>query len=265
MIFEDLLIPQLMQFFAKYLQGSGLTSAEAHERGPFEFAKWLRNLLPATTTSDAVDFIIDDYGVFEEESEEFEEESEESEVEEAVHIISHLAHSDDNCDWLIPYWSRLITSFRKPPQHSIVELYAAFVVRWEDGHVLPFVCVVPEELIQPKGAINDQLLVHIADVFSSQFADLLTNCSADDLYTLQSGALSRDAIKRVLSLARDGVLNVEDSERPPLRRALRFLRAVSLPLLPPDALRKATKNLGGKPVYKSDWRIFPIGGEEDEK
>lgn len=260
MISEDLLIPHLMQFFAQYLQGAGLTSAEAHERGPYEFVKWLRDSLPPIPMSDSTDFLLDD-----DDADVFDEEDEEAEVEEAVHIISHLAHHDDNCDWLIPYWSRLITSFRKPPQHSIVELYAAFVMRWEDGHVLPFVCVVPERLIQPKGAINDQLLVHIADVFSSQFSDLLTNCSADDLHTLQSGLLSRDAIKKVLAIARDAVLNVEEKERPSLRRALRFLRAVSLPLLPPDAIRKAIRSLGGERVSKSDWRIFPIGGEEDEK
>lgn len=259
MISEDLLIPHLMQFFAQYLQGAGLTSAEAHERGPSEFVKWLRDALPPIPMTDSTDFLFDD------DADVFDEEDEESEVDEAVHIISHLAHNDDNCDWLAPYWSRLITSFRKPPQHSIVELYAAFVMRWEDGHVLPFVCVVPERLIQPKGAINDQLLVHIADVFSSQFSDLLTNCSADDLYTLQSGLLSRGAIKKVLAIARDAVLNVEEKERPSLRRALRFLRAVSLPLLPPDAVRKAVRNLDGKRVSKSDWRIFPIGGEEDEK
>lgn len=268
---EDFLFPYLARFFEHYLSELGLTSAEAYDRGPSEFISWMREHIPPPEVFTDVDEELHETDLSWEEEEEEEEEfplldDDESEAVdvEPLHIIRHLINDTDP-DWIVPYWGRLVTSFRKPPTHPMVELYAAFVVRWGDGHVFPFVCVVPEDLVRPEGAINDQLLVHIVDVFSTQFAELLTSRSADDLYKLQSGLISKDSIKKVLRLARKGVLEVPEEERPPLRRALRFLRTVSLPTLPPQALRKAAKSLLPNLKLDTDWRIFPIGEEDEEK
>ena len=260
MMYEDLLIPRLMHFFAHYLKTSSISSSEAHELGSDAFIMWLRKyLLPPDSSPDS-EVVLEEW---EEEAEDDEEmEDSDAEDEEALHILRHLVH-ESNPEWLAPYWGRLITSFRKAPKHIIAELYAAFVVRWEDGHILPFVCSVPEMLIQPKGSVNDQLLMHISEVFSTQFAELLTNRSADELHELQSGLLSKDIIKKVLRLARDAVADVPKEERVPLYRALRFLRAVSLPLLPPEALHRASESLTPEPISKLDWRIFPIEEEEE--
>lgn len=266
---EDFLFPYLARFFEHYLSELGLTSAEAYDRGPGEFTSWLSSQLPPI--ENFPDTKEEEYETdFDwDEEEEFPllegtEDEADSEDVEPLHILRHLL-GDSDSDWILPYWGRLITSFRKAPTHPMVELYAAFVVRWGDGHVFPFVCVVPEDLVRPEGAINDQLLVHIVDVFSTQFAELLTSRSADDLYKLQSGLISKDSIKKVLRLARKGVLEVPEEERPPLRRALRFLRTVSLPTLPPEALRKAAKSLLPNLKLDTDWRIFPIGEEDEEK
>jgi len=264
MMYEDLLLPRLMHFFAHYLKASNVSSSEAHELGPDAFVTWLRkSLLPPDSSPDP-EVVLEEWEEEEEEEEEEYEEREDldAEDEEALHILRHLVH-ESNPEWLAPYWGRLITSFRKAPKHLIAELYAAFVVRWEDGHLLPFVCSVPEMLIQPKGSINDQLLMHISEIFSSQFVELLTNRSVDELHELQSGLLSKDTIRKVLRLARDAVEDVPKEERVPLQRALRFLRAVSLPLLPPEALHRASQSLGPKPVSKPDWRVFPIEEEEE--
>jgi len=260
---EDFLFPYLARFFEHYLGELSITSAEAYDRGPAEFTSWLRSQLPPVETfPDAKEKAYETESDWEEEEEEGGGGEIDSDDVEPAQIIRHLI-SDPNSAWIFPYWGRLITSFRKAPTHPIVELYAAFVVRWGDGHVFPFMCVVPEELVRPEGAINDQLLVHIVDVFSTQFAELLTSRSADDLYKLQSGLISKDSIKKVLRLARKEVLKAPEEERPTLRRALRFLRTVSLPTLPPEAFRKAAKNLLPNLELNTDWRIFPIG-EEDE-
>jgi len=261
MISEDFLFPYLVSFFSKYLGELGITSAEAHSRGPSEFVRWLQKSLPRPE-------------VLEDEEESFpllegveyeEEEDEEGESStEAVHILTHLCREKDY-DWLNPYWSRLVTSFRRPPRYPIAGLYGVFVTRWEDKYVLPFVCAVPEQLVQPKGSINDHLLSHISEVFAIQFSELLTDRSADDLHDLQGGPLPKEAIEKVLLLARTEVLKQPKKEHSVLRRALRFLMAIGLPPLPPDALRKASQTLGPKKVSKSDWRIFPIEGEEEGK
>lgn len=272
MMSEDFLFPYLARFFAHYLGELNLTSADAHQQGPDAFVSWLSKHIPSPESpSDSEDVFdeADDLDL-EWEEEEFpllegsDDDAAESVDVEPLHIIRHLVNDSDP-EWLFPYWGRLITSFREVPTHPIVELYAAFVVRWGDGHVLPFVCVVPENLVRPQGTINDQLLVHIADVFSTQFVELLTSRSADELYELQSGLIHRDVIKKVLALARDAILDVPEEERNSLRRALRFLRAVSLPLLPPEALRKAADNLFPDARPKSDWRVFPIEEEDEEK
>ena len=265
MMHEDFLFPYLARFFEHYLGELSITSAEAYDRGPAEFTSWLRKQLPPVETfPDAKEEAYETDLDWEDEEEEEEGDEADSEDVEPLHILRHLL-GDPDSDWILPYWGRLITSFRKAPTHPMVELYAAFVVRWGDGHVFPFVCVVPEDLVRPEGAINDQLLVHIVDVFSTQFAELLTSRSADDLYKLQSGLISKDSIKKVLRLARKEVLKVPEEERPPLRRALRFLRTVSLPTLPPEALRKAAKSLLPNLELNTDWRIFPIGEEDEEK
>ena len=261
MMQEDFLFPHLARFFAFYLGELNITSADAYERGPSAFTEWLSKHIPSPEAPPSPDEILDDVDAAWEEEEE---EGSPPEDMEPLHIVRHLL-SDSTSEWLSPYWGRLITSFREVPTHPIVELYAAFVVRWDDGHVLPFVCVVPETLVRPQGTINDQLLVHIVDVFSSQFVELLTSRSADDLYELQSGLIHRDVIKKVLGLTKEAILNMPEEERAPLRRALRFLRAVSLPLLPPEALRKAADNLFPELKSKTDWRIFPIGEEGEEK
>jgi hypothetical protein len=261
MMHEDFLFPYLARFFAFYLGELNITSADAYERGPNTFADWLRKHIPSDEAPPSSEEILDEADVV------WEEEEEDTHTEddmEPLHIIRHLL-SDQTSEWLSPYWGRLITSFREVPTHPIVEIYAAFVVRWDDGHVLPFVSVVPENLVRPQGTINDQLLVHLVDVFSSQFVELLTSHSADDLYELQSGLIHRDVIKKVLRLAKEAILNMPEEERVPLHHALRFLRAVSLPLLPPEALRKAAENLLPDLKSKPDWRIFPIGGEDEEK
>ena len=262
MMHEDFLFPYLARFFSHYLKELNITSADAYEQGFGAFAEWLREHISPLEVSSNFEEVLDDSDVAWEEDEE-EEEYNTEEIE-PLHIIRHLV-GDPTSEWLSPYWGRLITSFRQAPKHPVVELHAAFVVRWGDGHVLPFVCVVPENLVRPQGTINDQLLVHIVDVFSSQFIELLTSRSVDDLYRLQSGLIHRDVIKKVLVMARDAILNVPEAERVPLRRALKFLRAVSLPLPPPEALRKASENLFPELRSKSDWRIFPIGDEDEEK
>jgi len=256
MISDDFLFPHLMHLFAQYLRESDLTSEEAHEKGPFAFVKWLEMALPKTDVGE--DFEDD-------ESEEFvEEEEEPTEAQEAVHVLNHLVATGD-VDWLSPYWGRLITSFRRKSRHSLVEFYGTLVARWSDGYAFPFVCVVPEQFVHPHGTINDQLLLHISEVFNTQFTDLLTNKSSDRLHDIQPGPISKESIKKVLALATQAVVELPEEERPLLQRALRFLRAVSLPALPPDALRNASRSLGPKSVSKTDWRIFPIEDNDEEK
>ena len=262
MISDDFLFPHLMSFIALYMEDFEITSGEAHSRGPSEFVKWLENSLTRLQPTEEEE---ESFPLLE--GVEYEEEEDEEEAEspaEAVHILKHLCREKDY-EWLEPYWGRLITAHRSPPKHTISGIYGAFVIRWEDKYTLPFVCTVPEQLVQPRGAINDHLLSHIVEVFAVQFSELLTGRSADELHELQSGSLPKEAIEKVLMLARDAVLKSPKKDRAILRRALRFLMAVGLPPVPPDALRKASQSLGPKTVSKSDWRIFPIEGEEEGK
>lgn len=255
MISDDFLFPHLMHLFAGYLRELDLTSEQAHEKGPFAFIKWLEVALPQGDAAEGL----------EEESEEFAEEEEgPTEAQEAAHIINHLVDGGD-IDWLAPYWGRLITSFRKKPRNSVVEFHGTLVARWSDGYAFPFVCVVPEQFIHPPGTMNDSLMLHIAEVFSSQFNDLLTEKSSDKLHDIQDGPISRESLKKVLALATQAVNELPAESQAALQRALRFLRAVSIPALPPDALRNASRSLGPKFVSKTDWRVFPIEGEDEEK
>ena len=256
MISDDFLFPHIVRLFAGYLRELDLTSEQAHEKGPFAFLKWLETALPQSAAAED----------FEEESEEFAEPEEEglTEDQEAAHIISHLVVSGD-VDWLSPYWGRLITSFRKKSRNSVVEFHGTLVARWSDGYAFPFVCVVPEQFIQPQGAMSDSLMLHIAEVFASQFSDLLTDKSSDKLHDVQGAPTSKESLKKVLALATEAVNELPAASQPALQRALRFLRAVSLPALPPDALRSASRSLGSKSVSKTDWRVFPIEDKDEEK
>lgn len=260
MIDDDFLFPHLMQLFAHYLRDLELTSDQARDRGPFVFVKWLKVTMSAgeaeaEETFDEVD---------EEFSEELLEDDEPTESQEAIHILRHLV-VDDGTEWLAPYWGRMIASFREKPRHPLVEFYGTLVARWKDDYVFPFVCVVPEQFVRPHGSINDQLLLHVSEVFTSQFADLLTSKSSDNLHDIQSGPISRESLRKVFALLTVAVSDLPSEEQPALRRTLRFLRAVSLPALPPDALRSAARNLGPEAVSKTDWRIFPIEDNDEEK
>ena len=259
MISDDFLFPYLVSFFARYLEDLEITSGEAHSRGPSEFVKWMKKSLPSPEAAEEESFPLLEGVEYEDEDDE-----EEDSPAEAIHILTHLCGEKDY-GWLDPYWSRLITSFRRPPKYPIDGIYGAFVIKWADKYILPFVCAVPEQLVQPRGSINDHLLSHISEVFAVQFSELLTGRSADELHELQSGSLPKEAIEKVLMLARDAVLKSPKKDRAVLRRALRFLMAIGLPPLPPDALRKASQSLGPKKVSKSDWRIFPIEGDEEGK
>ena len=255
MIADDFLFPHLMRLFAQYLQESDLTSAQAHERGPLAFTTWLEAALPKEDAGEG----------FEDEPEEFTEEPEgPTEAQEAAHIIGHLVASGD-LEWLEPYWGRLITSFRKKSRHSVVEFHGTLVARWSDGYAFPFVCIVPEQFVHPEGTMSDSLLLHVSEVFTAQFSDLLTDKTLDRLHDLQGGPVSKKSLKKVLALATKAVNELPEESQATLRRALRFLRAVSIPALPPEALRSAARGLGSKLGHSTDWRVFPIEDKDEEK
>jgi hypothetical protein len=242
---NDFIFSPLSNLFLEYLSDEGISVDEACDRGPDYFLEWLEKKVG--------DFFVPDE-VYEDEEEMI------SDEQEAEEIIAHYVKSP-GIDWLLPFWSSLLSSSRPHPTHSATELHFSVLIRWEDDVVYPFTCLVPSQLIKPKNALNDALLQHMVEVTGKQFSQLLSSRSSDDLHASAGAPIKKETLEEVLQLASQKLDHYPTSDRLELERAISFVRSLVLPRAPSRALGSALRD-GISKTEDLDVKVFPIEKEE---
>lgn len=242
---DDFIFRPLLGLFVEYLSEEGISVDSASEQGPDYFLEWLEKKIGDSFVPDEV---------YEDEEEMI------SDEQEAEEIIAHYVKSP-GIDWLLPFWSSLLSSSRPHPAHSVTELHFSVLLRWEDDVVYPFTCLVPPRLIKPKHALNDALLLHMVEVAGKQFSQLLSSRSSDNLYDLAGAPIKKEALEKVLQLASQQLDHYPPSSRLEHERAISFIRSLVLPKAPSRALGSALRD-GISKTEDLDVKVFPIEKEE---
>ncbi len=242
---DDFIFRPLLGLFVEYLSEEGISVDEASERGPDYFLEWLERKIGDSFVPDEV---------YEDEEEMI------SDEQEAEEIIAHYVKSP-GIDWLLPFWSCLLSSSRPHPAHSVAEFHLSALIRWEDDVVYPFTCLVPSQLIKPKNALNDALLQHMIEVAGKQFSQLLSSRSSDSLHGLAGAPIAKETLEQVLNLAGQVLDTYPPSGRLELERAISFIRSLVLPRAPSRALGNALRD-GISKTKDLDVKVFPIEKEE---
>ena len=243
---DDFLFPPLMELFVEYLSSEGISVDAARDAGPGGFVDWLTDTplarMDLTEEPPEDEFI--------------------SEEQEAAETIAHYLQRSDGVDWLLPFWDFLLISSRPHPYRLIKESHFSILIRWEDDVVYPFSCYIPAQLVKPSNSISDSLLVHMAEVVNKQFFKLLGSESSSTLHDIAGEPIGKDAVRKVLSLAREAIKTCDYGERLSLERALTLLQSLALPRPSAKAFSNALQD-GVAKAGNVDLNVFPIGEESD--